>query len=134
MSTETKTYVTPEELRALGFMQLERARQVDEEKYTNEDDDAHQDGSLWQAAFFYATTALKPPVWPFMYFKKWPWSPEFFKPWKKDASGNYTTEIDKERCLVKAGALILAEQERLARAMEKVVAKLAEIQTQKTNE
>lgn len=120
--------------KAANDIAAERERQLTVEKYDTDHDDQHQDGSLWQAAYFYATTAVKPPIWPLMYFKRWPWGPEFFKPWKKDAAGDYTTEIDKERCLVKAGALILAEQSRLARALEKVITKLAELQSQKTNE
>ena len=134
MSTEPE--VSEESrVRAAECINTERDRQVDVEKYDLEHDDNHQEGTLWQAAYFYATTAIKPPIWPFMYFKKWPWGPEFFKPWKKDAAGNYTTEIDKERCLIKAGALIIAEQDRLDRALQKVITKLAEVQTQnKTNE
>jgi len=79
--------------------------------------------------------ALRPPIWQLMNFaKQWPWDPQYFKPWKKDSAGEYTTEIDRERCLVKAGALILAEQERLDRALKKVVSKLAEIRTQKDSQ
>lgn len=119
--------------KASNDIAAERERQLAVEKYDTDHDDQHQDGSLWQAAYFYATTAVKPPIWPLMYFKRWPWGPEFFKPWKKDAAGDYTTEVDKERCLVKAGALILAEQARLQRALEKVITKLAEVQNQKDN-
>lgn len=107
----------------------ERIRQVNSEKWTAEHDDGHVDGSLWRAAFFYANVATaKNPVWPFSNFKGWPWSPEWFKPWKKNS-----TAIDRERCLVKAGALILAEQARLNRALDKVVTTLAELQSQKTD-
>lgn len=112
----------------------ERGRQVEEEKWDHAHDDAHTDGSLWRAAYFYTQVALKPAIWAYLNFKQWPWGPEWFKPWKKNGFGNYTTEIDQERCLVKAGALILAEQSRLNSALEKVTLKLAEIQYQKSNQ
>lgn len=111
----------------------ERGRQVSDEKYDSAHDDQHTDGSLWKAAHFYVNVALKTPIWAYLNFKQWPWGPEFFKPWKKLGPG-YTTEIDQERCLIKAGALIMAEQSRLLRALEKVTLKLAEIQTQKQND
>ncbi len=121
-------------LKAIGDISFERDRQRLVEQYEPEHDDTHHDGSLWQAAYFYATTAFKPPIWPFMFFKKWPWGPEYFKPWKKHPDGSYSTEIDKERCLIKAGALIVAEQDRLKRALERVVIKLSEIQKEGTSQ
>ena len=114
-------------IEAMDCINKERDRQFTDEKYDLDHDDLHQDGSLWQASYFYATTAFKTPIWGYMNFKKWPWGPEYFKPWKKNSFGNYTTEIDPERCLIKAGALILAEQERLDRALQKVINKLAEV-------
>jgi hypothetical protein len=116
---------------ATAAIDYERERQVNDENWSEEHDDQHQDGSLWRAAHFYATTATKTPIWGYMNFKQWPWGPEFFKPWKKNGFGNYTTEIDAERCLIKAGALILAEQDRLDRALQKVINKLAEVQSQR---
>jgi len=113
----------------------ERDAHKTREDWSDEHDDAHLKGELWRAALFYTNVALKSPTWVYTRFHiDWPWDPCWFKPWKKDSAGNYTTEIDKERCLVKAGALIIAEQERLERALQKVVTKLAEIQTQKTND
>jgi len=110
----------------------EREAHTTREGWTAEHDDQHADGELWKAAHFYVNTALNSPVWAYTNFRtKWPWDPEWFKPWKKDPAGNYTAEIDKERCLIKSGALILAEQERLERALQKVVQKLAEVQQTK---
>lgn len=120
---------TPAELTAMTVIIHERDRQKTEEKWSPEHDDGHVDGSLWQAAFFYASLATtKNAAWAYSNFKRWPWSPECFKPWKKGS-----TEIDRERCLVKAGALIIAEQERLERALQKVLTRLSELQSQKTN-
>lgn len=116
--------------RAVVAIDTERDRQVNDEKWDEEHDDQHQDGSIWRAAYFYVNAAIKAPIWAYLNFKAWPWGPEFFKPWKKNGFGNYTTEIDQERCLIKAGALILAEQDRLNRALEKVINKLAEVQQQ----
>lgn len=132
MIPDIHTTGTPDELQAIHDIEAERERQVQAEGFDHEHDDQHLKGELWRAALFYANTAIKTPIWAFTRFHiEWPWDPQWFKPWKKDASGNYTTEIDKERCLVKAGALIIAEQERLERALQKVVVKLAEIRNEK---
>ncbi len=82
----------------------ERERQKSAEGWTPEHDDAHSDGDLAKAAACYAAprfhtnTELK--VGPI----GWPWSWEWWKP------------KDRRRDLVRAGALILAEIERLDRA------------------
>ena len=84
----------------------ERQRQQDAEGWTPEHDDAYQAGDLATAASCYAFHAgnhsrqaprhLPPPA--------WPWAKTWWKP------------TDPRRALVKAGALILAEIERLDRA------------------
>jgi hypothetical protein len=90
----------------------ERRRQISAEGWTPEHDDEHQDGELSAAAAAYAWAAgcnldphavehyeqgwAPPPV--------WPWDDEAWKP------------ASVRRMLVKAGALILAEIERLDRA------------------
>jgi len=79
----------------------ERRRQVEQEGWTPEHDDQHEDCDMALAAIVYAESAVGyhtscPDT--------WPWSPKWFKP---------TTP---RRDLVKAGALILAEIERLDRA------------------
>jgi hypothetical protein len=79
----------------------ERKRQIKDEKWSPWHDDTHLDGELANAAATYAMTpelrALTNP-WP------WPWDDKWWKP-----SG------DRIRDLVKAGALIAAEIDRLQR-------------------
>jgi hypothetical protein len=92
-------WITP----AIRDVVAERERQKSVEGWTPEHDDAHPDGDLAQAAACYAAprfhsnTELK--VGPI----GWPWSWEWWKP------------KDRRRDLVRAGALILAEIERLDR-------------------
>lgn len=80
----------------------ERARQIAAEGWTPEKDDAYNPGVLAEAGGIYALHAFDP-------FRAkeapegWPWSPGWWKP--KDPRSN----------LVKAGALILAEIERIDR-------------------
>ncbi len=96
---------------ALLDIELERARQQLVEGWTPEHDDEHTNGEMVMAAAVYARCAVdesihssairrgamrRPPM-------DWPWSPDWFKP---------TT---RRRDLVKAGALIVAEIERLDR-------------------
>lgn len=79
----------------------ERRRQVEAEGWTPGHDDGHVSGEMAAAAACYAFTAVKSPH----YINQiWPWSYDWWKP------------RDKRRNLVKAGALILAEIERLDRA------------------
>lgn len=80
----------------------ERQRQISTEGWTPEHDDEHADGSMSRAAGCYAIHRDDPglkgaPAW-------WPWHAAWWKP------------ADPRRNLVKAGALILAELERLDRA------------------
>lgn len=80
----------------------ERRRQIEAEGWTPEHDDAHNNGELAEAAGCYALHHNDPglkgaPAW-------WPWHAAWWKPG------------DQRRNLIKAGALILAELERLDRA------------------
>ncbi|MBB1630262.1 hypothetical protein [Cupriavidus sp. UME77] len=82
----------------------ERRRQVTAEGWTPEHDDQHDDSEMALAASWYAAS-------PFIRYELdekglgfWPWAQEWWKPG------------DRRRDLVKAGALILAEIERLDRA------------------
>lgn len=81
----------------------ERQRQVTAEGWTPEHDDEHSDGEMALAASSYALYAHKKPIAPAIPYN-WPWEPEWFK------------QQGARRDLVKAGALILAEIERLDRA------------------
>lgn len=80
----------------------ERRRQVEAEGWTPEHDDLHRLGEIAWAAAAYAEhssreyPSVRPPA-------VWPWRREWWKP------------STKRRDLVKAGALILAEIERLDR-------------------
>ena len=86
----------------------ERQRQIEVEGWTPENDDAYQSGDIADAAACYAMTSPRmrgDRSAPF----DWPWAGRWWKP------------TDRRRNLVKAGALILAEIERLDRAdMEKL--------------
>jgi hypothetical protein len=95
---------------ALLDISAERYRQITDEKWTPEHDDKHDFGEMATAAAMYA---LRPPtrniiISPYsnetIVDRLWPWSREWWKP------------KDRRRDLVKAGALIVAEIERLDRA------------------
>ncbi|USE79028.1 hypothetical protein NDR89_20540 [Cupriavidus gilardii] len=82
----------------------ERQRQIEAEGWTPEHDDEHDDNQLAMAAAWYAT----PPFVRHALDEKglgfWPWAQEWWKP------------ADRRRNLEKAGALVIAEIERLDRA------------------
>lgn len=95
----------------------ERKRQVEKEGWTPEHDDQHETGELARAAGLYAliagsdATTYRNAVSKYglndyasAAMKLWPWDASWWKP------------SDRRRDLVKAGALILAEIERLDRA------------------
>ncbi|KIX47713.1 hypothetical protein SY87_09800 [Burkholderia pseudomallei] len=84
-------------------MLAERRRQVEAEGWTPEHDDQYQHGAIALAAACYAANAGG-VAWADPLPSFWPWMHNWWKP---------TTP---RRDLVKAGALILAELERLDRA------------------
>ena len=96
---------------AVGLIAAERQRQITAEGWTPEHDDWHFDGSLAVAAACYATQAnqglheggmkVRESV-----LRYWPWDWNWWKP----------TPDNRIRELVKAGALIVAEIERLQHA------------------
>jgi hypothetical protein len=86
----------------------ERQRQISAEGWTPEHDDEHRQGELSAAAGCYALYGWPQPVDECP--AEWPWEPKSWKP------------INFRRALVKAGALILAELERLDRAAARVQA------------
>ena len=81
----------------------ERQRQISAEGWTPDHDDEHDTGSLAAAAGCYAMYTLAYPAGDPHH--NWPWDKAWWKP-----------SADRRRNLVKAGALILAEIERLDRA------------------
>jgi hypothetical protein len=87
---------------AIADVVSERTRQIVDEGWTPEHDDAHSEGELARAGASYALMAFSPykqnslPA-------RWPWRSRFWKP---------TTS---RRDLVKAAALIIAEIERIDR-------------------
>ena len=97
----------------------ERQRQITEEKWTPEHDDAHDKGQLAGAAAVYAleSCGFENPHCAELKredtthkVRLWPWAEQWWKP-----SG------DARRDLVKAGALIAAEIDRLNRDEERYV-------------
>lgn len=89
---------------AIELIAKERERQINIEGWTSEHDKKHDKGELALAAAAYAlaeeirdeTKSNRSPYW-------WPWENRYWRP----------TPNDRTRELVKAGALIVAEIERL---------------------
>lgn len=101
-------------MNGIELIAQERARQVSEEGWTPEHDDRHVGGELAGAAVCYAVQHLRIGN-DFLRRKVetlagelWPWATSYWKPSK-----------DPIRNLVKAGALIAAEIDRLQRAEAK---------------
>jgi hypothetical protein len=102
--------------KVLAEIRAERGRQQSEEGWTTAHDDAHGDGSLAKAAASYAYAAALPErIRRFVtgiyslsndgtLSVLWPWAASWWKP------------KDPRRDLIRAGALIVAEIERLDRA------------------
>lgn len=90
-------------LSGADLIAVERLRQLEAEGWTAEHDDAHDSGELCGAAMAYianrdsASVDPEPPSW-------WPWESSWWKP-----------SDDPIRNLVKAGALLAAEIDRLQR-------------------
>src|SRR5207302_1652935 len=78
---------------AIEDIAAERKRQIEVEGWDSQHDDNHDNGELAKAAACYA---VGDPM-------EWPWSLQWWKP------------RDRRRDLVRAGALIVAELERLDR-------------------
>lgn len=100
------------------LIEAERRRQIEAEGYTPEHDAGHGGGEFVSAAFAYGQArdvlvrprqpsrlaCNEPPTFPY-----WPWAKSDFKPARFDHGGAV-------RDLVKCGALIAAEIDRLVRA------------------
>lgn len=109
-------------VKALQDVIAERQRQINAEGWSTEHDDEHDAGELAAAAIAYALNAadvlnpasqgdgdygMNPP-------DVWPWDAGWWKP-----SGSNDNQHGARRDLVKAAALILAEIERIDRAVAK---------------
>lgn len=87
----------------------ERKRQIEVESWTPEHDDCHDSGEMLTAAVIYFQYAIGNEL----SFRAdgapmgWPWEAQWWKP------------KDRERNLVRAGALCLAERERIRRRAER---------------
>ena len=94
----------------------ERKLQIEVEDWTPEHDDEHTDGSLSVVAAIYATHPIK-------LFVHWNdgGSIHFEDPWPEgwDSEWDRRDDFDERRRLVIAGALIVAEIDRLDRLSEK---------------
>lgn len=89
---------------AVADIIAERQRQIAVERWTPEHDDEHSRGELAAAAACYALLANQQG---FSTPAHWPWSPDW---WKQTSERND---------LIKAGALITAEIERIDRAQQR---------------
>lgn len=90
----------------IELIAAERERQVSQEGWTADHDDEHADGELSHAAVCYCfANAFRDPGSAPLNGIYWPWDPEWWRP-----------SDDLIRNLVKAGALIAAEIDRLQRA------------------
>ncbi len=103
----------------IEYIAAERQRQITEEKWTPEHDDAHKKGEMAGAAAAYALESCGFENPHCIELKRenvthrvrlWPWAEYWWKP-----SG------DRRRNLIMAGALIAAEIDRLNRDEEKYV-------------
>lgn len=119
----------------IQLISSERARQVSEEGWTPEHDDEHANGSLAMAAACYATPVRlfekKAYAKGVAYEDPWPWpatgaDKRFSYGERRENRGNVVpdpeTYTDEERIdlLVKAGALIAAEVDRLLRQQQRL--------------
>lgn len=101
LQTLRKTYLTKSMKTGIELIAAERERQITAEGWSAEHDDVHDTGELLDAGVCYAeavqTNDKTLPI-------DWPWVAEWWKP-----------TDDPVRNLVKAGALIAAEIDRLSR-------------------
>ena len=120
---KSKDYKNSAYVNGLTLIGEERMRQITEEGWSIEHDDKHDDCELANAAASYAMdpevrAGLSVMCYRTMYFNDnqapptWPWEANWWKP----------TPNDRIKELVKAGALIAAEIDRLLRLKEKQTA------------
>jgi hypothetical protein len=95
----------------------ERERQQSEERWTPKHDDQHVNGAMVEAAIRYAFESrrrgLKASAAKEFLRHPWPWDDFYWKP--SPGIGQTIEDADAVRMLVKAGALIAAEIDRIQR-------------------
>ena len=93
--------------KAAADVLAERRRHVEVEGFTPEHDDQHKAGEIAAAAACYALHDVQGGYFGRWLWTMWPWHRDWWKP------------KDRRRDLVRAGALIIAEIERIDRAAER---------------
>lgn len=96
-----------EALSGVALIAQERERQTSAEGWTSWHDDHHAEGEMALAGAIYAWPHPRPTE---MVTRQWPWSRSWWKPAKDPSDAE-----QRIRELVKAGALIAAEIDRLQR-------------------
>lgn len=96
---------------AVADISSERIRQISVEGWSKDHDDSHDAGQLARAAACYADPNDHSGF--FALPRRWPWAPQCWKPSCDDGCDSIGPE--RRRDLIKAGALIVAEIERLDR-------------------
>jgi len=104
------TYLSTKDLKMNGIELIakERQRQIEEEGWSANHDDLHSNFQLSKAAIAYLNPSNSDHVREF-----WPWDWKWWKPAR--ASMDVPYDVAQIRNLVKAGALIAAEIDRLQR-------------------
>lgn len=103
MAASSQQIRQPEQ-RAAEYVRLERQRQLEVEGWSAEHDDQHTEGEMLRAAVIYTWHGTTKWGYEGDVPKGWPWDPQWWKP------------KSRQRNLERAGALCLAEGERLLRA------------------
>lgn len=104
----------------IELIAAERDRQITVEGWTPEHDDEHEDGELRRAALCYLHCGRSPGHAALVLLgnEDWPWDWTWFKPFDNSHRGPFP-KVDRLRCLVKAGALARAEEDRLERRYDR---------------
>jgi hypothetical protein len=93
----------------------ERKRQIEKEGWSHDHDDTHSNGELQQAAKVYETPPAKRKFKNDKYKPKgWPWHRAWYKP----------DILNRQRELIKAGALYQAEKDRIDRIIQKIASQI----------
>lgn len=100
-----------------GLIAFERNRQKMEEKYSEIHDSDHDNDELLLAAISYIENIIWPPIEGESVPEIWPWEQESWKP------------KDRKRNLIRAGALIAAELDRMWRLDDIIIDSISQGKT-----